>query len=482
MVGRSERVTGPYVDYTGKPMMEGGGSLMLQSHDDCRGPGHNDVIRAYGRDWLCHHMYDAQANGVPTLQIRPLLWGRDGWPVAGEPIGDSMPSQTVVSADGLRGQWMHSVDYRVPNPLMFLANGKVNGEEGEITWDFGRDLLTLRWPRAGAPGGAWVDQCVMGPTGDYYVGRNQGGNVIRGLRVKQDIPKAAGSGEARDASRLDSMVGVGIQLENTPSGPSIVRVLPDSPAFYAGVEAGEIITAVNGVKTAGIPVKDIVAMIVGPEGSRVELALHKEERGERTVTVFRGRFAVTCFESRMVDGGIGIVDIDAFNSHTLDLLRKAITEFANKKAKGLVIDLRGNKGGKYQVIVDCAALFLVKWRTLWLTKDSNGKVGAVRSKNPQVTDLPLVVVIDGNTGGGELFAAAMKRNNRGKIVGQQSSGLAAIKSKVEKADGSYEVKVMAEVLMRRRQPVTGVGVKPDVVLGDDVTPDVVLEKAIELLR
>lgn len=85
MVGRSKAVTGPYVDRDGKPMTEGGGTLVLGSQGHVRGPGHNSVLVEGDKYWLVHHYYDADLYGVPTLQIRPLNWDKAGWPEAGAP-------------------------------------------------------------------------------------------------------------------------------------------------------------------------------------------------------------------------------------------------------------------------------------------------------------------------------------------------------------------------------------------------------------
>jgi arabinan endo-1,5-alpha-L-arabinosidase len=86
-VGRSRRPEGPYVDRAGKPMLQDGGTPLLATKGRVIGPGHCGVLRDRGRDWLVHHFYDGEANGVPTLQVRPLRWARGGWPVAGEPVG-----------------------------------------------------------------------------------------------------------------------------------------------------------------------------------------------------------------------------------------------------------------------------------------------------------------------------------------------------------------------------------------------------------
>ena len=88
-VGRSDRIEGPYVDADGRPMLTGGGTLLLSSYDNVRGPGHCQVFRDShpdgDRDYLVHHYYDAAKNGSPHLHVRPLTWP-NGWPVAGDPL------------------------------------------------------------------------------------------------------------------------------------------------------------------------------------------------------------------------------------------------------------------------------------------------------------------------------------------------------------------------------------------------------------
>jgi len=85
-VGRAEKVEGPYLDRAGKPMLEGGGTMVLESKAPVFGPGHCAVLQNITGDLLVHHFYDGNENGIPKLQIRPLKWSDDGWPIAGEPL------------------------------------------------------------------------------------------------------------------------------------------------------------------------------------------------------------------------------------------------------------------------------------------------------------------------------------------------------------------------------------------------------------
>ncbi len=87
MVGRSRESTGPYVDAAGKPMLEGGGTLVLGSDERWRGPGHNGILTTDQGQWMVHHTYDVENLAAHRiLQVRPLKWTDDGWPEVGEPL------------------------------------------------------------------------------------------------------------------------------------------------------------------------------------------------------------------------------------------------------------------------------------------------------------------------------------------------------------------------------------------------------------
>jgi arabinan endo-1,5-alpha-L-arabinosidase len=81
-VGRAREVTGPYSDRDGVAMLEGGGTLLLESSERWRGPGHNAIFRDQSGEKLVYHSYDAEYAGIPTLRIEQLEWDDEGWPVA----------------------------------------------------------------------------------------------------------------------------------------------------------------------------------------------------------------------------------------------------------------------------------------------------------------------------------------------------------------------------------------------------------------
>jgi arabinan endo-1,5-alpha-L-arabinosidase len=79
-VGRARRLTGPYIDRSGKAMMEGGGTLLVAGAGRWAGPGHCEVLQERDGDHLVYHAYDTEWRGVPTLRIALLRWDSEGWP------------------------------------------------------------------------------------------------------------------------------------------------------------------------------------------------------------------------------------------------------------------------------------------------------------------------------------------------------------------------------------------------------------------
>jgi arabinan endo-1,5-alpha-L-arabinosidase len=81
-VGRSDSMTGPYVDRDGIPLLQGGGTMVKTADDRDFGPGHNSVLVAGGKEYLVYHVYDGRYGGASRLRIEELSWDDDGWPVA----------------------------------------------------------------------------------------------------------------------------------------------------------------------------------------------------------------------------------------------------------------------------------------------------------------------------------------------------------------------------------------------------------------
>lgn len=164
-------------------MRDGGGSLVLASHENWRGPGHNSILQTPNGDFIVHHTYDArETRGGRNLQIRPLLWTSEGWPVAAEPLTKAPGRTTKLKSSDILGKWEHLVNYKVESIVSILPDGKLNSLDGDERWTLDGNTLIMHWPNKDAPNGAWLDELHVAADGKSYIGRNLKGMVIRGIK------------------------------------------------------------------------------------------------------------------------------------------------------------------------------------------------------------------------------------------------------------------------------------------------------------
>ena len=190
MTGRSASPAGPFVDLDGRDMVDGGHTNVLKTSPPMFSPGHCDVMQDHTGRWLMpYHFYDGRKYwrndlwGLPTLQIRELLWSNDGWPLPGLPV-ESEFAITSSSSDTLAGTWIHQPDFGTPMTIEFRVDGTILGGTAVGKWRKEGNILLLEWPKADVPGEFWKDRLQLAYGDNYYVGRNQAGQIVRGVRRK----------------------------------------------------------------------------------------------------------------------------------------------------------------------------------------------------------------------------------------------------------------------------------------------------------
>lgn len=192
--GRSQSPTGPFLGIDGKPMTEGGHTVLLRSSSPMFGPGGgNFFVTKEGEQKMAYHFYDGRLFwnrdlwGAPMLQTRDMIWGEDGWPLPGLPTGVELKDGAVT------GKWKLQIDFGRIEDLELKSNGvaELKDFRNQVqmgTWAQKGTALILTWPAADAPGGAWTDKLVLDDSKQFAVGRNQAGIVIRG--IKDDVQTA----------------------------------------------------------------------------------------------------------------------------------------------------------------------------------------------------------------------------------------------------------------------------------------------------
>ena len=226
-----------------------------------------------------------------------------------------------------------------------------------------------------------------------------------------------------------NFVGLGVELKADKGALLIVHVIPGSPAERAGIKDGDRIVAVDGRSTEELSTDEAAAMLTGEEGTAVRVVA--ETAGQRReLTVRREHVEVPSLEGvKITDpvNGVAYIKIPAFQKTTSRDLDAALWDLHAKGMRSLVLDLRGNPGGLLTAAVEVADKFL-----------QQGGIVSTRGRSAQedfnyqahyggTWRVPLVVLVDGDSASAsEIFAAAIKDNARGDIVGQKSYGKGSV--------------------------------------------------------
>ncbi len=262
-----------------------------------------------------------------------------------------------------------------------------------------------------------------------------------------------------------SFEGIG-ETENMIEGKVVVvRPLPNSPAIQAGLVEGDIILEVDDVSLEGKTLIEAITLIRGPKGTTVKLLVQREGVAEPfTVEVTRDKVELLTVESRMLDNNIAYLSLSEFNAVSEQKVHEALQELLKNDPRGLVFDLRGNPGGYLQMSVEIAGEFLPR-DALVLTdreRDKPEKEFRVRG-NGLATDIPLVVLVNGNSASAsEIVAGAIRDHKRGVLIGEKTYGKGSVQNTHALDDGSSLRVTIAKWYLPNGDNLDGNGITPDI--------------------
>ena len=275
--------------------------------------------------------------------------------------------------------------------------------------------------------------------------------------------------------------GIGVTFTKDDNGEFlIVSVIDDTPAYKAGIRAGDTIEAVDGKTYEDM--NDIVAVIRGKEGTSLKLT-YKRDDSKKTVTIVRDTIQIESVKSEIRKDNIGYIRISSFIETTAEDFKKALSEMESAKVKGMVIDIRNNGGGLVNEGLEVADELLGKCTLVCYVDNKGNKTYSYSDKDK--TDIPYVLLVDGATAStSEILTAAVRDNNGGKIVGTKTFGKGIIQNTSQFKDGSALKLTVMQYLSPDGNEIHKKGVKPDYVVklkkNDDT--DYQLNKAVELLK
>lgn len=288
--------------------------------------------------------------------------------------------------------------------------------------------------------------------------------------------------------------GIGVVVRKNDDGTIlVVEPYDGAPGKEAGMRKNDVIVTVNGESVADQDLNSVVAKIKGDEGTTVNIGIRRDGSDDITeLTVTRRKVEIKTVAYEMLDDSVGLITISEFDKVTAQQFKEAYAQLETLGMKGLVIDIRSNPGGLLNVVVDMLDEILPDGLIVY-TEDKYGNRQEYNGSNPDVIDVPLAVLVNGESASAsEIFAGAVQDYGAGTIIGTQTFGKGIVQTIRRMSDGSAIKYTMAKYFTPKGQDIHGHGVTPDIVeeLSDefnnlteyDASKDNQLQKAIEVIK
>jgi carboxyl-terminal processing protease len=284
--------------------------------------------------------------------------------------------------------------------------------------------------------------------------------------------------EQNDRSLSGTYVGIGVQLEEKNGEVVVAAPIDGSPAEEAGISSDDVLLAVDGKSVRGDEVSEVVEKVKGPEGTSVELTVrHEGER--RTYDLQRAEIDSPVASWAMIPGtNVALVLLSSFSDDSAQELQNAFEEAQASGARRFILDLRNNPGGRLDQAVEMAGYFLEPESVVYIRKDASGEREEITVEgDPESTDAPLAVLVDGGSASSaEILAGALRDNDRAPVVGETTFGTGTVLSEFVLRDGSSILLGVAEWLTPDGDFIRNTGITPDVKVSlsegtEPLTPD-----------
>ncbi len=265
--------------------------------------------------------------------------------------------------------------------------------------------------------------------------------------------------------------GLGIEVSMEAGVVKVISPLDESPAYEAGVKAGDYIVKINNHQVQGKTLSEAVDLMRGPVGSDIEITVRR--RGERKALVFnitRKIIKIQSVKSEKIDNNIGYIRLTAFNENSSAQVKKKIREFdKDKKINGYILDLRNNPGGLLSQAIKISDFFL-----------SDGEIVSTKSRKENenrkwfantgdiLNGKTLVVLINnGSASASEILAGALKDHKRAILIGETTYGKGSVQSIIPlKNNGAIRLTI-SKYYLPSGVSISEVGVDPDIEISED---------------
>ena len=262
--------------------------------------------------------------------------------------------------------------------------------------------------------------------------------------------------------------GLGIEVGMEAGVVKVISPIDDTPAYKAGIKAGDYIVKINGEQVQGKSLMEAVKMMRGPVGSSIKLTIRRKgEKKALEINIKREVIQITSVEGKIFKKNIGYLRLKSFNSNSSKQLVEKINQFEKQnKPVGYILDLRNNPGGLLTQAINVTDFFLESGEIL-STKGrrtiENRRFFA--RKGDKVKGKPLIVLINaGSASASEIVAGALKDHKRAIVLGEKTYGKGSVQSIIPLNDGGGIRLTVSKYYLPSGKSISEVGVAPDIMV------------------
>ncbi|KIX13370.1 S41 family peptidase [Dethiosulfatarculus sandiegensis] len=273
-----------------------------------------------------------------------------------------------------------------------------------------------------------------------------------------------------------SFTGVGIEITTKDGILTVVSPIEGTPAYKAGIKAGDRIVKIDGKLTKGMTSMDAVKAIRGPKGDKVVLSIMREgEARLLDIPIVRDVIPLVSVRHKIIEDGYGYVRISTFQENTTSDLVKALRNLQTQKIplKGLVLDLRNDPGGLLQEAVGVADQFLEDGVIVSTKGRLPGQEMVFRATGSMTAgDYPIVCLVNnGTASASEIVAGALQDHSRAIIMGTTSFGKGSVQTIIPMDDNGALRLTTARYYVPSGRAIQAKGIVPDVVVAFEPPPE-----------
>lgn len=259
--------------------------------------------------------------------------------------------------------------------------------------------------------------------------------------------------------------GIGLRLTKEGQNLVVSSILDNSPAQASGLAPGDIILIIDGRAGKNLTVEGAAQLIRGESGSTISMTVRRKNGSEETFNLTRQVVSVPTVQYELQQQGsvdVGYIHLDEFSAHAAEQMHAAIEKLTEQGAEAFVLDLRGNPGGLLQASIDISRMWLPRG-SIVRTVDRDGKSDEITANRTAITDLPMAVLVNGQSASSsEIVTGALGDNDRAIVVGNPTFGKALVQSLHGLSDGSGLAVTVAHYYTPDGTDISRRGITPDV--------------------